>query len=192
MTPTTRIATPTGYAVSDCVSEEYTRRRIYITGEINDTMAAAVCCQINHLASINDDDITLVILNPGGEIHAGNAIIDTMMTCGCDIRTVVIGIAASMAAVIASCGTKGKRFIGTNAEMMIHQALGGVSGQTSDILRSANHIQKLNDRLYTLLARNAGVSVEQISADCDRDTYLDAEETIRYGLADHIFTGFED
>lgn len=191
MTPTTRITTSSGYAASDCVSEEFSRRRIYIE-DITPEHAADVCRQINQLAAISKDDITLWIQSPGGHVSAGFAILDTMATCGCDIRTVVMGLAASMGAVIASSGTKGKRMIGPNAEIMIHQALGGVSGQTTDILRTANHIQKVNNRLYTILAQNTGKDIAQISADCDRDYFLDAEESIAYGLVDCIFTGFED
>ena len=192
MIPATKITTAAGYSTSDCVSEEYGRRRIYITTEITAATAAEVCCQINHLAAVSDEDITLWIMSPGGSVSAGSAILDTMLTCGCDIRTVVMGTAASMAAVLASSGTKGKRYISANAEMMIHQALGGVSGQTTDILRTAKHIQKTNDRLYGILADNTGASVQQIAADCDRDYFLDAEEAIAYGLADHLFAGFED
>lgn len=191
MTPTTRITTSSGYAASDCVSEEFSRRRIYIE-DITPEYAADVCRQINQLASVSKEDITLWIQSPGGCVSAGLAILDTMATCGCDIRTVVMGSAASMGAVIASSGTRGKRSIGSNAEMMIHQALGGVSGQTTDILRTANHIQKVNNRLYTILAQNTGKDIAQISADCDRDYFLDAEESIAYGLVDCIFTGFED
>lgn len=190
--PTTRTATAAGYMASDCLSEEYSRRIIYIVGEIADPMSAEICCQINHLAALGNDDITLWIKSDGGSVSAGLAILDTMATCGCDIRTVVMGCAASMAAVISSSGTKGKRFIGPNAEMMIHQALGGISGQTADILRSARHIEKVNKRLYEILARNCGVSVKKIAADCDRDYHLIAEEAIAYGLMDHVFNGFEE
>ena len=137
MIPVTKITTASGYITSDCMSEEFSRRRIYITSEITADLAAEVCCQINHLAASNSDDITLWIQSPGGSVSAGFAILDTCMCCGCDIRTIVMGQAASMAAVLASSGTKGKRFIGANAEMMLHQALGGVSGQTTDILRKA-------------------------------------------------------
>ena len=118
---------------------------------------------------------------------AGFAILDTMEACGCDICTIVMGSAASMAAVLASSGTKGKRYVGRNAEMMIHQALGGVSGQTADILRTASRIQKTNERLYGILAANTGRSVEQIAADCDRDYFLDSAECIEYGLADKVY-----
>lgn len=192
MVPTTRITTTAGYMTSDCTSEEFTRRRVYLTGEITDAVAAEICCQINQLAAESNNDITLWIMSPGGAVSAGSAILDTMATCGCDIRTVVMGSASSMAAVIASSGAKGKRAIGTNAEMMIHQALGGVSGQTADILRTANHIQTTNNRLYAILAENTGVSIEKIAADCDRDFYLNSAEAISYGLADYIFTGFDD
>ena len=123
---------------------------------------------------------------------AGMAILDTMDACGCDISTVVMGVAASMGAVLASSGTKGKRFIGSNAEMMIHQALGGASGQTADILRTAEHIQRINKRLYNILAKNTGKSYKKICADCDRDYYLDSQAAINYGLADEIFEGFEE
>lgn len=190
--PTTRIATAAGYMTSDCLSEEFSCRRIYITEEITNKMAAEICCQINHLAALSNEDITLWIMSPGGSVSAGSAILDTMNTCGCDFKTIVMGTAASMAAVIASSGTKGKRYIGANSGMMIHQALGGFSGQTADILRTAQHIEKTNKRLYEILARNCGVSVQQIAVDCDRDYHLNAEEAIAYGLADHIFSGFED
>ncbi len=190
--PITRTATATGYMTSDSLSEEFSRRRIYIIGEIDDVMAAEICCQINHLAAISDDDITLWIMSPGGSVLAGSAILDTMTACKCDFRTVVMGSAASMAAVIASSGTRGKRFIGANSGMMIHQALGGFSGQTADILRTAQYIEKINNRLYGILASNTGVSVEKIAADCDRDYHLNSDEAIAYGLADHIFHGFEE
>lgn len=190
--PTTRIATAAGYMTSDCLSEEFSCRRIYIMEEITNSMAAEICCQINHLAALSNEDITLWIMSPGGSVSAGSAILDTMNTCGCDFKTIVMGTAASMAAVIASSGTKGKRYIGANSGMMIHQALGGFSGQTADILRTAQHIEKTNKRLYEILARNCGVSVQQIAVDCDRDYHLNAEEAIAYGLADHIFSGFED
>lgn len=189
--PTTRTATAAGYMTSDCLSEEFSRRRIYITEEITDSIAAEICCQINHLAALSNDDITLWIMSPGGSVSAGSAILDTMNVCGCDFRTIVMGTAASMAAVIASSGTKGKRYIGLNSGMMIHQTLGGFSGQTADILRTAQHIEKINNRLYGILSANTGVSVEKIAVDCDRDYHLNAEEAIDYGLADHIFYGFD-
>lgn len=190
--PMIKTATTAGYMTSDSLSEEFSRRRIYITGEITDLMASEICCQINHLADLSNDDITLWIMSPGGSVSAGLAILDTMNACGCDFRIVVMGMAASMAAVIASSGTKGKRYIGWNSEMMIHQALGGFSGQTVDVLRTAQHIEKINNRLYGILAANAGVSVEKIAVDCDRDYHLNADEAIGYGLIDKIFNGFDE
>lgn len=195
MMPTTRTTTATGYAASDPISEEFSRRRIYLTTEITDAVAADVCCQINQLAAQSNQDITLWIMSPGGAVTAGLAILDTMKACGCDIRTIVMGCAASMAAVLACSGTRGKRAIAENGQMMIHQALGGVSGQTVDIIRTANHIQKTNNRLYAILAENTGASIQQIATDCDRDFYLDAAEAISYGLyglADYVFNGFDD
>lgn len=189
--PTTRNTTAAGYTTSDCLSEEYGRRRIYLTGEITDALAAEVCCQINHLSAISEEDITLWIMSPGGSVSAGLSILDTMHTCGCDIKTIVMGNAASMAAVIASSGTKGKRLIGSHAGMMIHQALGGFSGQTADILRKAHQIEKVNRLLYEILAKNCGKTIPKIEADCDRDFDLDAEEAIAYGLADFFFEGFD-
>ena len=185
--PTTRITTSTGYMASDCVSEEFSRRVIYITEEITDSLAAEICCQINHLAAVSDEDITLWIMSPGGSVTAGFAILDTMNSVECDIKTIVMGQAASMAAVIASSGTKGKRYIGQNAGMMIHQALADFSGQTTDILRRAQHIEEINNNLYTILAHNCGVSIETIAKDCDRDYHMDAEKAIDYGLVDHIY-----
>lgn len=185
--PTTRITTSTGYMASDCVSEEFSRRVIYITEEITDSLAAEICCQINHLATVSNDDITLWIMSPGGSVTAGFAILDTMNSVECDIKTIVMGQAASMAAVIASSGTKGKRYIGQNAGMMIHQALADFSGQTTDILRRAQHIEEINNNLYTILAHNCGVSIETIAKDCDRDYHMDAEKAIDYGLVDHIY-----
>ena len=96
-----------------------------------------------------------------------------------------------MGAVLASAGTKGKRYIAPHTEMMIHQALGGVSGQAADILRTASHIRKTNDALYRILAQNTGKDFQQIAEDCDRDYFLDSAEAVAYGLADAIFTGFE-
>lgn len=185
--PSTRITTSTGYMVSDCISEEFSRRVIYITDEITDSLAADICCQMNHLAAVSNEDITLWIMSPGGSVTAGLAILDTMNSVECDIKTIVMGQAASMAAVIASSGTKGKRYIGKNAWMMIHQALAGFSGQTTDILRSAQHIEEINNNLYSILARNCDAHIETIARDCDRDYHMNARTAIVYGLVDHIY-----
>lgn len=192
MVPTTKIVTSSGIMTSDIYSDEFSRRRIYLTDKIDDASASDICAQINHLSSQSKDDIYLVIQSPGGSVSAGMAILDTMNTCKCDVCTVVMGEAASMGAFLAASGTNGKRYIGENAEMMIHQPLGGASGQASDIERTAAHIVGVKKRLHSILARNTGQSYEQICIDCDRDHFLTAEESIEYGLVDHIFTGFPE
>ena len=186
--PTTRKTTSAGYVTSDCLSEEYSRRRIYITGEITDSLAADICCQINHLASLSDDDITLWIMSPGGSVSAGAAILDTMSNCGCDIRTVVMGTAASMAAVLAASGTKGKRYALPNAEIMIHQPSGGAKGQATEIQIAAENILKTKKRLNEILAANTGKPYDVIAADTERDYYMSAEEAKAYGLIDDVIT----
>jgi ATP-dependent Clp protease protease subunit len=189
----TQEVTPLGVFKNDVFSEQFIKhRRIYITGTISSELAAEVCAAINYLSSDSNDEIQLVFIDsPGGSVSAGMAIIDTMNACKCDIRTVALGQTASMAAVISSCGTKGKRMIGENARMMIHQALGGASGQTTDILREAENIRTVNDRVFSVLSRNTGKPVSQISVDCDRDYYLDCHQAIEYGLADCPFEGWD-
>ena len=190
MIPTTKIVTQSGVMTSDTYSDEFAQRRIYLTGQIDEHMAADICAQINYLASQNEDEIFLIIQSPGGSVSAGLSILDTMNSCKCDICTVVMGEAASMGALLASSGTKGKRMIGKNAEMMIHQPLGGASGQASDIERTATHIGKIKKKLHKILSQNTGQSYKQICTDCDRDHWLDAEESIEYGLVDQIFSGY--
>ena len=191
MIPTIQTINSNGISHSDIYSNEYSRRRIYLTGQIDDSMASDICAQLNHLASESNDDIYLIINSPGGSVSAGMAIFDTMYTSKCDIQTIVMGEAASMGAFLASSGTKGKRYIGENAEMMIHQPLGGVSGQASVIERTAAHISRVKKKLHTILAKNTGQPYEKITEDCDRDYYLDSEEAIEYGLVDSIFKGFD-
>ncbi len=189
---TTEKITESGIVKSDVYSDEFSQRRIYLTGQIDDALSSYVCAQINRLASESDDDIYLIIQSCGGSVSAGMAIFDTMKCCRCDIRTVVMGEAASMGALLASSGTKGKRFISENSEMMIHQPLGGASGQASDIERTASHIVRTKKKLHRILSENTGRSYEQICQDCDRDYWLYADEAIEYGLADAIFTDFKD
>lgn len=190
MIPATKIVTQSGVMTSDTYSDEFAQRRIYLTGQIDEQMASDNCAQINYLASQNDDEIFLIIQSSGGSVSAGMSILDTMNSCTCDICTVVMGEAASMGALLASSGTKGKCMIGKNAEMMIHQPLGGASGQASDIEQTATHIVKIKKKLHKILAQNTGQSYKQICTDCDRDHWLDAEESIEYGLVDQIFSGY--
>ncbi len=192
MIPRTERMTRTGIVSSDVYSDEFMHnRRIYLSGPIEDLGATDICAQINHLAAQSNEDIYMIIHSPGGSVTAGLAILDTMRACGCDICTIVSGLAASMGAVIASAGSKGKRYISRHAEMMIHQPLGGAQGQASDIERTAAHIVKIKKKLHSILSENTGIPYDRICVDCDRDYYLDANEAIDYGLADHLFTGFE-
>jgi len=166
--------------------EFFELRRIHLTGEVNDTSADEIIAQIEYLARKSSDDITLIINSPGGAVSAGLAIYDAIRRCGCDVSTVCTGIAASMGAFLLSSGTRGKRCITPMAEVMIHQPLGGVQGQASDIARAAAHINVVKERLNDILAENTGKPVEVIARDTDRDTYLSAAEAVEYGLVDSI------
>jgi ATP-dependent Clp protease protease subunit len=142
--------------------------------------------QLEYLDALNDDDIYLYINSPGGSVSAGLAIVDTMNRCKSDIVTISTGIAASMGAFIASCGTRGKRYVTPYAEMMIHQPLGGASGQASDIEVAAAHIVQTKRRLNEILAANTGKSIDVIAVDTDRDFYMSAAEAVEYGLVDSL------
>lgn len=162
-------------------------RIILLTGEIDDNVASVVVAQILYLASKDEKkDIQLYINSPGGSVTAGMAIYDTMKYVKNDISTICIGLAASMGAFLLSSGTKGKRYALPNSEIMIHQPLGGVQGQVSDIEISTKRLLKVKNRLNTILANNCDKSLEVIQRDTERDYYLDANEAKEYGLVDHI------
>jgi len=169
----------------------FENRRIHLTGEVNDKSADEVIAQIEYLARKSSEDITLVINSPGGAVSAGFAIYDAMKRCGCDVATLCTGIAASMGAFLLCSGTKGKRYITPMAEVMIHQPLGGVQGQASDIARAAAHITVIKEKLNAILADNTGKPVDVIARDTDRDTYLSAEEAVEYGLVDSVLDRME-
>ncbi len=163
-------------------------RIVFLTGEINDQVANTVVAQLIYLEGKNPDkDIFLYINSPGGSVSAGLAIYDTMNYIKCDVNTICIGLAASMAAVLLSSGTKGKRVVLPNAEVMIHQPLGGTQGQATEIEIAAKHIQKTRDKLNQILAENTGKDKKTITKDTDRDNYMSAKEAVAYGLADKIF-----
>ncbi len=163
-------------------------RIVFLTGEINDQVANTVVAQLIYLEGKNPDkDIFLYINSPGGSVSAGLAIYDTMNYIKCDVNTICIGLAASMAAVLLSSGTKGKRVVLPNAEVMIHQPLGGTQGQATEIEIAAKHIQKTRDKLNQILAENTGKDKKTITKDTDRDNYMTAKEAVAYGLADKIF-----
>jgi len=162
-------------------------RIIFITGEITDATANTVVAQLIYLESKNPSkDISLYINSPGGSVTAGMAIFDTIRYIKCDVSTICIGMAASMAAFLLSSGTKGKRFCLENSEVMIHQPLGGAQGQASDILISANHIIKTRDKLNKLLSENTGQELSKISKDVDRDFFMTADEAMKYGIVDKV------
>ena len=162
-------------------------RIIFIDDEINDATASLVVAQLLFLESEDPDkDINLYINSPGGVITAGMAIYDTMQYIRPDVSTICVGMAASMAAFLLSAGTKGKRYVLPNAEVMIHQPLGGAQGQAEDIKIAAEHILKIREKMNRILAANTGQPLEKIEADTDRDNYLDAEEAVAYGLADKV------
>ncbi len=163
-------------------------RIIFLTGEINDQVADAVVAQLIYLEGKDPSkDISLYINSPGGSVTAGLAIYDTMNYIKCDVSTICIGLAASMAAFLLSSGAKGKRYALANSEVMIHQPLGGAQGQASDIKIQADHILKTKRKLNEILAKNSGKPVELVERDTDRDNYLSAEKAQEYGLIDRIF-----
>ncbi len=164
-------------------------RIIFLGEEVNETTASIVVAQLLFLeAEDPDKDIHLYINSPGGSVTAGMAIYDTMQYIKCDVSTICIGMAASMGAFLLAGGAKGKRLALPNAEIMIHQPLGGAQGQATEIEIAAKHILKTKEKLNKMLAENTGKDLEQIMADTERDNWLSAEEAAEYGLIDKIVT----
>lgn len=161
-------------------------RIIILSGEINDGLASIVVSELLYLDSLNHDDIYLYINSPGGSVTSGLAIYDTMNYVKSDVRTIVIGMAASMGAFLLSSGAKGKRCALKNAEVMIHQVLGGATGQATDIKIQAEHILKIKKKLNQILASNTGKNLQKIEQDCERDYYMSSEEAKDYGLIDEV------
>lgn len=170
----------------DIFSRLLKERIIFISGEINDTMANSVIAQLLYLDSLNNDDISLYINSPGGVITSGMAIYDTMNFIKSDVSTICVGMAASMAAFLLASGCTGKRYILPNADVMIHQPLGGAEGQATDIKIAADRILSLRKRLNKILAKNTKKSLARIEKDTERDNYLSASEALNYGLVDKI------
>ena len=170
----------------DIFSKLLKDRIIFISEEINDNLSNSVVAQLLYLDSINHNDIYLYINSPGGSVTSGLAIYDTMNYIKSDVSTICFGIAASMGALLLSSGTKGKRYILPNADVMIHQVLGKSEGQASDIEISTKRILNLKKRLNKILAKNTNNSIKTIEKDTDRDNYLSAQEAIEYGLVDKI------
>ncbi len=176
-----------GERTYDIYSRLLKDRVIFLSGEIFDEMANAIVGQLLFLQMENpDEDIKIYINSPGGSITAGMAIYDTINYISCDVQTICIGMAASMGAFLLSAGTKGKRYALPNAEIMIHQPLGGAQGQASDIAISANRILENKKRLNKILADNTGKTIKQIEKDTDRDNFMYAPDAKKYGLIDKV------
>ncbi|HBJ98123.1 MAG TPA: ATP-dependent Clp endopeptidase proteolytic subunit ClpP [Clostridiales bacterium] len=177
-----------GERVYDIYSRLLEDRVIFIADEIDMQLANSVVAQLLYLESKDSTkDIAMYINSPGGLVTAGMAIYDTMRYIKCDVCTICIGMAASMGAFLLAGGTKGKRFALKNAEIMIHQPLGGAQGQASDISIQAEQILKTKKKLNTILAENTGKPYEQVEKDTDRDNYMTTEEALNYGIIDGIY-----
>ena len=173
----------------DIFSRLLNDRIIFLSEEVNDTTASLIVAQLLYLeAQDPDKDIQLYINSPGGSVTDGMAIYDTMQYIKCDVSTICVGMAASMGAFLLSAGTKGKRIALPNAEIMIHQPLGGAQGQASDIKIHADHILRTRDKLNKLLAQHTGKPLSDIERDTERDNFLTAEEACAYGLIDKVIT----
>ncbi len=178
-----------GERAYDIYSRLLRERIIFLGGPIDDHSANLIIAQLLFLESEDPKkDIYLYINSPGGSVTSTLAIIDTMNHVRPDVATFCVGIAASGGALVLSAGKKGKRYILPNAEVMIHQPLGGVEGQATDIAISAKHILKTRDILNKMLSKNTGKSLSQIEKDVERDFYMDAEEAKKYGIIDEIVT----
>ena len=181
--------TPHGERAYDIYSRLLKDRIIMLSGEVTDAMAATVCAELLFLDSEDKNkDISIYINSPGGSITAGMAIYDTMNFVQPDISTVCMGMAASMGAFLFSSGTKGKRICLPNAEVMIHQPLGGAQGQATDIEIAANHILTTKEKLTNILAENTNRSYHDVYNACERDHFMNAEEALTFGIIDKIAT----
>ena len=173
----------------DLFSRLLNDRIVLLSNEINDTVASIVVAQLLFLESQDPDkDICLYINSPGGSVSAGMAFYDTMRYIKCDVSTICVGVAASMGAFLLSSGTKGKRFALPNSEIMIHQPLGGMQGQASDMQIAAEHILKIKNKINSILAANTGKTIKAVANDTDRDNWLSAQEAKEYGLIDKVLS----
>ncbi|MDD3341863.1 MAG: ATP-dependent Clp protease proteolytic subunit [Bacilli bacterium] len=175
-----------GERAYDLYSRLLKDRIIFLGDEIDDKTASVVIGELLYLDSLNHEDICIYINSPGGSVTAGMAIYDTMNFIASDVSTICIGMAASMAAFLLSSGTKGKRCVLPNSEVMIHQPLGGANGQATEIKIAAERILKLRENLNKKLASNTGKPIEEIDKDTERDYFLSAKEALSYGIVDKI------
>lgn len=184
--PTVIEKTYNGERAFDLYSRLLNDRIIFLSGEITDESANIIISELLYLDSTSHDDIYLYINSPGGSVSAGLAIYDTMNFIKSDVSTIVIGLAASMGAFLLASGTKGKRYALPNAEVMIHEVLGGAEGQATVIKIQAERILKLRDKMNKLLAELTGKSIARINKDTERDNFMSADAALEYGLIDKI------
>jgi ATP-dependent Clp protease protease subunit len=179
--------TPYGERAYDIYSRLLKERIVFLGGPITDQVANSIIAQLLYLASKDPEkEIQFYINSPGGVVTAGLAIYDTMQYIKCPISTVCVGMAASMAATLLAAGTKGKRYALPNAEILLHQVMGGVTGEAVEIEITAKQIMKIKDKINRILAKHTGQPLEKIEKDTDRDFYLTAEEAKAYGLIDEV------
>ena len=171
----------------DIFSRLLNDRIIMLSEEVNDTTASLIVAQLLYLeAQDPDKDIQFYINSPGGSVTAGMAIYDTMQYIKCDVSTICIGLAASMGAFLLSAGTKGKRYALPNAEIMIHQPSAGTQGQITDMAIHLKRLEIVKERMNRILSENTGKSIETVTADCERDNFMTAQEAMEYGLIDQV------
>ena len=172
----------------DIYSRLLNDRIVFLSEEVNDVTASLVVAQLLYLeAQDADKEISLYINSPGGSISSGMAIYDTMNFIKCDVSTICIGMAASMGAFLLAAGAKGKHIALPNSEIMIHQPLGGMQGQATDIKIHADHILRIKDKMNRILAENTGKPLKTIEKDTERDNFMTAQEALEYGLIDKIY-----
>ena len=173
----------------DIFSRLLNDRIIFLSEEVNDATASLIVAQMLYLeAQDPDKDIQFYINSPGGSVTAGMAIYDTMQYIKCDVATITIGMAASMGAFLLSAGTNGKRMALPNAEIMIHQPSAGTQGQITDMAIHLKRLQTIKERMNQIMADNTGRSIEEVTAACERDNFMSAEEALAFGLIDKVIT----
>ncbi len=189
LTPYVIEQTNQGERSYDIYSRLLAERIIFLVGEVNDSMAASITAQLLYLEAMDTEkDIQIYINSPGGSVSAGLAIYDTMQYIKCDVSTNCIGLAASMGSFLLAGGTKGKRFALPNAEVMIHQVLGGAQGQATDVEITTKHLLRTKEKLNRMLAENTGRDYEVVCAATERDNWMSAQEALEFGMIDKVMT----
>jgi ATP-dependent Clp protease protease subunit len=189
LTPYVIEQTNQGERSYDIYSRLLAERIIFLVGEVDDSMAASITAQLLYLEAMDTEkDIQIYINSPGGSVSAGLAIYDTMQYIKCDVSTNCIGLAASMGSFLLAGGTKGKRFALPNAEVMIHQVLGGAQGQATDVEITTKHLLRTKEKLNRMLAENTGRDYEVVCAATERDNWMSAQEALEFGMIDKVMT----